>query len=270
MKIIAIGDNVTDCYLDQGVYYPGGNAVNVAVHCKRNGVEDVNYLGIFGDDDKAEHIQKSLEEEGVTCHHCRKVYAHTAQPGVRIVEGERVFVSGPRGSSQHLFSLQITREDLELIQQYDICHTSCYSHLEHELPKLAEVCKVSMDYSEEWDDEYLKSTCPYLTFAFLSGSGMDENECREILWLVHHFGAEVVGITRGSEGAIFYDGEKYYEQGIHKVDVVDTMGAGDSFIAAFLTAYGSGQSMKAALAYAAKRAAINCQEPGGFGHPHTL
>ena len=57
MKIIAVGDNVTDCYLDQGVYYPGGNAVNVAVHCKRNGVEDVNYLGIFGDDDKAEHIQ---------------------------------------------------------------------------------------------------------------------------------------------------------------------------------------------------------------------
>ena len=39
MKIIAVGDNVTDCYLDQGVYYPGGNAVNVAVHCKRNGVE---------------------------------------------------------------------------------------------------------------------------------------------------------------------------------------------------------------------------------------
>ena len=31
MKLIAIGDNVTDCYMDEGVYFPGGNAVNVAV-----------------------------------------------------------------------------------------------------------------------------------------------------------------------------------------------------------------------------------------------
>ena len=30
MKLIAVGDNVTDCYLDEGIYYPGGNAVNVA------------------------------------------------------------------------------------------------------------------------------------------------------------------------------------------------------------------------------------------------
>ena len=26
MKLIAVGDNVTDCYLDEGIYYPGGNA----------------------------------------------------------------------------------------------------------------------------------------------------------------------------------------------------------------------------------------------------
>ena len=33
MKLIAVGDNVTDCYLDEGIYYPGGNAVkNIAVH----------------------------------------------------------------------------------------------------------------------------------------------------------------------------------------------------------------------------------------------
>lgn len=34
MRIIGIGDNVVDCYLDQGLYYPGGNCVNVAVNAK--------------------------------------------------------------------------------------------------------------------------------------------------------------------------------------------------------------------------------------------
>lgn len=48
MKLIAVGDNVTDCYLDEGIYYPGGNAVNVAVDCKRDGAEKVNYIGVFG------------------------------------------------------------------------------------------------------------------------------------------------------------------------------------------------------------------------------
>lgn len=53
MKLIAVGDNVTDCYLVEGIYYPGGNAVNVAVDCKRDGAEKVNYIGVFGNDDRA-------------------------------------------------------------------------------------------------------------------------------------------------------------------------------------------------------------------------
>ena len=64
MKLIAIGDNVTDCYVDEGVYFPGGNAVNVAANCKKNGAEKVNYIGVFGNDDKADYIRQCLEEEG--------------------------------------------------------------------------------------------------------------------------------------------------------------------------------------------------------------
>ena len=56
MKLCAVGDNVCDCYIDEGVYYPGGNSVNVAVNCKRNGCSEVNYIGVFGDDDKADYI----------------------------------------------------------------------------------------------------------------------------------------------------------------------------------------------------------------------
>ena len=49
-NMIAVGDNVVDCYLDDHVYYPGGNAVNVAVNCRRDGIEDVAYIGMFGND----------------------------------------------------------------------------------------------------------------------------------------------------------------------------------------------------------------------------
>lgn len=270
MKLIAIGDNVTDCYIDEGVYFPGGNAVNVAVNCKKNGAEKVNYTGVFGNDDKADYIRECLAEEGVTCLRSRKVYAHTAQPRVYLKNGDRVFAAGKRDSCQHLFSIKLVAEDMEIIKEYDICHTSCYSNLEYELPQLAEICQVSFDFSEKREEEYLKRTCPYLSFAFFSGADLSEEECVEFLKQVHSLGTKIVGMTRGSKGAVFYDGKKIYRQGIKKVEAIDTMGAGDSFIAGFLTAYGNGKTMEEALDYAAERSALTCTVRGGFGHPHPL
>ena len=118
MKLIAVGDNVTDCYLDEGIYYPGGNAVNVAVDCKRDGAEKVNYIGVFGNDDRADFVRACMEEEGVTCERSRKVFAPTCQPGVKInEEGDRIFVGGIRDTCQHLFSIRLQREDLEVIKE---------------------------------------------------------------------------------------------------------------------------------------------------------
>lgn len=79
-----------------------------------------------------------------------------------------------------------------------------------------------------------------------------------------------MGVTRGHKGAVFYDGERVYRQGIKKVDAIDTMGAGDSFIAGFLTAYGDGKGMEEALDYAASRSAATCMIRGGFGYPHKM
>ncbi len=259
---------MTDCYVDEGVYFPGGNAVNVAVNCKKNGAEKAGYIGVFGDDERASYIEECLKEEGVDTLRSRKVHAHTAQPRVYLKDGDRVFGPGPRDSCQHLFAIKIVTEDVELIKDYDICHTSCFSNLEYELPALSKICQVSFDFSERRDDVYLERTCPYLTFAFFSGSDLEEEECEALLKKVHGLGTRVVGITRGSRGSIFYDGEKIYRQGIKKVEAVDTMGAGDSFIAGFLTAYGDGKPMEQALDYAAERSALTCMIRGGFGHPH--
>ena len=87
---------------------------------------------------------------------------------------------------------------------------------------------------------------------------------------VHELGTKIVGVTRGHKGAVFYDGERVWHQGIKKVDAIDTMGAGDSFIAGFLTAYGDGKGMEEALDYAAVRSAATCMIRGGFGYPHKM
>lgn len=49
-------------------------------------------------------------------------------------------------------------------------------------------------------------------------------------------------ITRGSRGALLWDGKKIIDIAAHKVTAVDTNGAGDMFAGAFLHAIASGQS----------------------------
>ncbi len=61
-------------------------------------------------------------------------------------------------------------------------------------------------------------------------------------------------ITRGGEGSLVYDcvDNEYYECDSQKVEVVSTVGAGDSFSAAFITKYIKTNDIKQALEFATK------------------
>jgi fructoselysine 6-kinase len=276
MKFIGVGDNVVDCYLDQRAYYPGGNAVNVAVNVMKFGretdVERSAYLGIFGNDREAEHIKKSLSAENVEWNHSRVVAAISGHPGVKLNEdGDRIFTGGPKNTAQHIVRLNFTDDDFNYIKQFDLCHTSCYSLLEDFLPALSKCCPLSFDFSDEHNDDYIARVAPHLTYAFFSGSDLSDKEIDRIIALCHKCGAKIVGITLGSRGALFSRAGECFTQGVTPVPkMVDTMGAGDSFIAGFLLQYHSRRDMKAALAFAARCASQTCAISGSFGHPHVF
>ena len=270
MKLIAVGDNVCDCYLDEGVFFPGGNCVNVAVHAKRSGAQSVNYTGVLGNDRMAQHILDCLAAEGVETSNCRRVFAPTSQPGVKLVDGERIFVGGNPQSCQRIVAMKMTKSDLDLAKQYDVCHISCYSNMENELEALSGAVPLSFDFSDIRDEKYFAKTAPYLTWAFLSGAQLSETECETLALQIAQLGAKNVCITRGAQGSLFFDGENFYRQGIMQVDAVDTMGAGDSFIAAFLVRYTDTGDISGALSFAAQKAAYNCTQRGAIGYAGSL
>ncbi len=54
------------------------------------------------------------------------------------------------------------------------------------------------------------------------------------------------------------DGERVYHQPVVRADIIDTLGAGDSFIAGFLTDFFEHQDIRRALTAAAGTAAKTC------------
>lgn len=271
MKIIGIGDSVVDFYKDQGKIYPGGSSLNVAVAAKRNGATAAAYLGLVGTDQAGRHILSCLEEEGVDGGRVRSVEGPTGEAVVTLnEEGERIFVGTNKDTRvSSLVSLTLNPSDVEYVRSYDLIHTcvSINRGLELELPKLKGM-SISFDFSspEYWSKEYLELVAPYVTYAFFSGSDFTEAYVEELIGVVHGLGIPVVGVTRGSAPAVFSEKGRRFVQSPVEAKVVDTMGAGDSFIGAFLAHYVESQDMEGALKAAAGYAAEVCGYYGAFGY----
>lgn len=271
MKLIAIGDNVVDVYKDRNEMFPGGNALNVAVLSKQSGAERTAFIGIVGNDTEGNHIVDTLNKLDIDISRIRRAVGESGKAYVDLnSEGDRVFISSNKGGIQSLLKLRLTQEDYDYISGFDILHTSIYSSLEDELPKLAKMMPLSYDFSNHFTEEKLKQICPHLTFAFLSGSHLSSEEIEDLFLRIHALGTPYVLVTRGSEGVYASHKNERFSQEIAEAKVIDTLGAGDSFIAAFLTYYLNHYPINDALQRAAERAARTCEVNGAFGYGKQL
>lgn len=265
VKVIGIGDNVVDKYLHLGLMFPGGNAVNVPVFMARAGAKAA-YLGHFGSDKAGIHIKSVLAQLGVDLSHSLVKDGPNAYASVTVVNGDRVFV--PEECSATIsHGILLSREDLDYISGFDVIHTSIYSDIESQLPALYITgVPVSYDFSEIGCRDYFESIYPYVTYAFFSAADADSKEIEDFIRYVSRQGPRYVLATRGAAGALLFFNGKLYEQPVIETGVVDTMGAGDSFIAAFLKSVLEGKEVTDALQAGALSAAETCTYQGTFGY----
>ena len=102
--------------------------------------------------------------------------------------------------------------------------------------------------------------------AILVGASDDPVQLAERLV---ELGAEQAIITLGGEGAVAVVGGLAYRQAAIPVNVVDTVGAGDAFVAGYLADYLLGKDVPARLATAASAGAYACTVDGDWeGSPN--
>jgi fructokinase len=85
-------------------------------------------------------------------------------------------------------------------------------------------------------------------------------------YLSQHFPMELICITLGSKGAVIYQkGEMIIHSG-YKVQVEDSIGAGDAFLSGFVKSYLEEKSMVETLDFACKLGAFVATKKGGTPH----
>jgi fructoselysine 6-kinase len=264
IRLIGVGDNTTDTYIHMKKMFPGGNALNVAVLAKRLGCEAA-YLGWVGKDERGELILSALNAEGVNTTHCRVIPgAPTSYDLVELIDGDRVFVKHDPGAAA---MIHLENDDFDFIRGYDIVHTSIYSKIEAQLPKLKQASrKLSFDLSHYTDQAYLEKVLPYSDVALISLSNVPSTEWESLVRSMASMGPKLVVATCGMQGSKVFDGTRFYHQDIIPIELVDTLGAGDAFSACFLVENEQGTPIPLAMQRAAEYAAKNCTHYGAFGY----
>jgi fructoselysine 6-kinase len=265
MDVIAIGDNISDCYVAIGQVFPGGNAVNVSVAAARSGGRS-GYIGVVGNDARGQLLIDSLTAESVDVRRLSVVPGQTACCQILHADGERLFGTTSRGVA--LF--KPTPDDLAFAATAGIVHSTYCSGLEDYLPALAARSRVSFDFSDRIGDGYADGLLPYVHVAEFSAPHLDDEECAELMRWAGARGPGYVLVTRGRRGAMLFDGERVSSEQAVPSAVVDTLGAGDSFIGRALCGLIRGEPIPALLAASAQAAARTCTAWGAYGHGVSL
>lgn len=231
-SVCAVGFSCADVYEKLDVFYPTGNGVDWAIHLSRLGLPAA-VVSVVGSDEYGERMRESLSAEGIDIAHLRVEQGDTCVMKMDLKDGtDRVHLEEVEGV---MGSYRLTESDRDFVLLHDVIHTDLFGMVLAHLPEWRAAGKtVVMDFSVfSQDDEYhCEDYFPHVSYAFMSFED-DTPQLRDWLRTVKGYGPEVVVATLGEKGSLAYDGEAFYTCGIVANKVVNTVGAGDSYIAGF-------------------------------------
>ncbi|ACP23638.1 putative kinase (plasmid) [Sinorhizobium fredii NGR234] len=259
-RLAAVGDNCIDRFrppLSQS--YIGGNAVNVAVQLARLGHQSF-YFGAVGRDPDGAKVRRLLEENAVRLDHLQERDGNTAYTDIDVTPvGDRVFVHEDFGVCA---GYRATPAEFAILKTMDHVHIGWLDDggaLRRALSAAGVSVSQDVSVNASADDLGVEG----LSIAFGS-SGENDAEAERLAAAFLSSGARLAVVTRGGRGSLASDGTERAAAGIRPVKVVDTTGAGDSFIAGFIAARVGGRSLAECLQAGRDLASLTCTHVGGF------
>lgn len=245
-KCIAIGDNCCDVYINLNRFYPTGNAVDFAVNLKRLGGE-AELLTAFGNDSFALSVRELLDRKGIAHSRCHELPHPSAEAIMNLVNGDRVHVRYIRNV---LENFQPTDDDIAYAREFDIVYSERQSKVFRYANRLKHDENIMVhDFTFRLQDELTDTILPYIDYAFFSYK-CEDDYIKDFLPKAQAKGPKAVIAMLGPDGSMAYDGRNFYRVEARPAKIVNTVGAGDSYIAGFTYGLMQGDDIK------------NCMERG--------
>ena len=264
MSLLAIGDNCVDYYREPGVSFPGGNALNVAVYSSRIPGIRAGYVGVVGTDERGDFILSQMSGKGLSTDHVRRVTGETAVTTISVRDGDRFFDDYAEGVQE---GAAFPREELDYAAGFDVVHYTVWGFGREHVPEMrGRGPLLSCDFSSELDSPATE-IMPYLDYSFFSGRQLLDGgeEPRRVIEGLGRRTPGVVVMTLGEQGSLALDGSVVYWGEAVPVEVVDTLGAGDAFIASFLCSRLRETDIPGSLAEGHLAASEVCGRLGAWG-----
>lgn len=253
-RVACVGDNCIDVYLGPDARSAvGGNALNVAIGVAQAGLGS-EYIGEVGDDDEGRRVLAAAGGAGVEVGRVHVVPGPTWVSYITIGDGgaARVEQEDPGACGPYAHRVG----EVALLATFDHVHMANLADPSALIGALDDGgTSTSYDYGRSagsWGRRL-----PRIVFASADGNDALERSvamAREAC----ASGARLAIVMRGAAGSVAFDGRRVHVQPPQTIAPVDTLGAGDRYIAEFLAHHLTGSPLETAMRKAGVAASATC------------
>lgn len=246
----------------------GGQTATAMIALQRLGLKTA-YAGRFGSDAEGVFGFDELKKEGVNCEHAEIVEGARNQVAFIIIDernGERTII----WDRDERLAYRADEAPVALAKRGKVLHLDA-----HDPPACVAMAQAARKsgtiVSADIDNIYegLPELLPLIDILVTSRefphrlTGIAD-ERASLVEIKARYGCAIVGLTKGSAGAVIYSDDQFLESSAFEVPggCRDTTGSGDAFHGGLLYGLLSGQTIETSLKCANAVAALKCRELG--------
>jgi ribokinase len=248
---------------------PGGKGANQAVMMSALGI-NVSFLGAVGPDGFGQMALDAFVDKGIAPTNVVHAKEPTGIAVIELTQNDNSIVVIPGAnlsiSNTHVDEFFQTHQTLDgVVAQLETNLDSVESFLrqahQKQIPTILNPAP-AQPITPEWM-EFVDILIPNEHEAAVIFGNM------ELTTLVARYPLRMI-VTLGDQGAMYHDGQQVVRVPAQQVTVVDTTGAGDSFVAGFAKEYLLTKDFHTAIQHGIAIASITCEHLGAQGAFHTV
>ncbi len=263
MRAAMIGDNCIDFYreyidsdnkIHRNIQYVTGNVVDTGVNLQLFGYS-ISLLSTVGNDSNGKLVKEFLSSRNIDISHLKTANGLTAITYMTLNKNDRVHGDYIEGVLKHI---EFDETDIAFAASHDLVHSALWGNAEEAISQIKNYGNpiISFDYADELNSPVINRTIDYVDYGFFSYHKARDEFIESYLVDKVNRGMKVAVATFGSKGSLAYDGYSFTYCPITPIKkVVNTVGAGDSYISGFLASILEHKSIRESMEIGSKIAA---------------